>query len=100
MKGSEVKVAQSCPTLCNPMDYTVHGILQARKPIGNFLKNCHYEEKHLKFCFPNPSLSEPASFLDNTTKVVMMGYLWQWGWRELELIGHQRRYGQGVWPTT
>ena len=26
----EVKVAQSCPTLCDPMDYTVHGILQAR----------------------------------------------------------------------
>ena len=26
---SEVKVAQLCPTLCNPMDYTVHGILQA-----------------------------------------------------------------------
>ena len=27
-----VKVTQSCPTLCNPMDYTVHGILQARIP--------------------------------------------------------------------
>ena len=27
---SEAKVAQLCPTLCNPMDYTVHGILQAR----------------------------------------------------------------------
>ena len=27
---SEVKVAQSCPTLCDPTDYTVHGILQAR----------------------------------------------------------------------
>ena len=26
----KVKVAQSCPTLCNPMDHTVHGILQAR----------------------------------------------------------------------
>ena len=26
----EVKVAQSCLTLCNPMDYTVCGILQAR----------------------------------------------------------------------
>ena len=26
----EVKVAQLCPTLCDPMDYTVHGILQAR----------------------------------------------------------------------
>ena len=29
-KWSEVKVAQSCPTLCDPVDYTVHGILQAR----------------------------------------------------------------------
>ena len=28
--GVKVKVAQLCPTLCNPMDYTVHGILQAR----------------------------------------------------------------------
>ena len=25
-----LKVAQSCLTLCDPMDYTVHGILQAR----------------------------------------------------------------------
>ena len=25
-----VNDAQSCPTLCNPMDYTVLGILQAR----------------------------------------------------------------------
>ena len=29
-KWSEVKVTQSCPTLYDPMDYTVHGILQAR----------------------------------------------------------------------
>ena len=27
----KVKVAQSCPTLCDPMDFTVHGTLQARK---------------------------------------------------------------------
>ena len=27
---SEVKVPQSCLTLCDHMDYTVHGILQAR----------------------------------------------------------------------
>ena len=26
----KVQVTQSCLTLCNPMDYTVHGILQAR----------------------------------------------------------------------
>ena len=33
MKGRKVmNVAQSCPTLCDPMDYVVHGILQARIP--------------------------------------------------------------------
>ena len=26
----KVKVTQLCLTLCDPMDYTVHGILQAR----------------------------------------------------------------------
>ena len=26
----KVKLAQSCPTLCKPTDYTVHGILQTR----------------------------------------------------------------------
>ena len=26
----EVKLTQLCPTLCNPMDYTDHGILQVR----------------------------------------------------------------------
>ena len=26
----KVKFAQSCLTLCDPMNYTVHGILQAR----------------------------------------------------------------------
>ena len=26
-----MKVAQLCPTLCDPMDYTVHGVLQARR---------------------------------------------------------------------
>ena len=30
VKDCEVKVAQSCPTLCDLMDYTVPGILQAR----------------------------------------------------------------------
>ena len=25
------KVAQSCPALCDPVDYTIHGILQAKK---------------------------------------------------------------------
>ena len=29
-KLGKVKAAQSCPTLCDPMDYKVQGILQAR----------------------------------------------------------------------
>ena len=29
-KRKKVKVTQSCPTLCDSMDFTVHGILQAR----------------------------------------------------------------------
>ena len=29
-KTVKVKVTQLCPTLCHPMDYTVHRILQAR----------------------------------------------------------------------
>ena len=28
--AAKVKVAQLCPSLCDPMDYTAHGILQAR----------------------------------------------------------------------
>ena len=30
VKWSEVKVAQLCPTLCDPMSYTIHGILHAK----------------------------------------------------------------------
>ena len=30
VKSVKVKVAQTCRTLCNPVDYTAHGILQAR----------------------------------------------------------------------
>ena len=26
----KVKIVQSCPTLCDPTDHTIHGILQAR----------------------------------------------------------------------
>ena len=30
VKEVQVQVSQLCPTLCDPMDYTVHEILQAR----------------------------------------------------------------------
>ena len=30
MRKVKVQVTQSCPTVCDPVDHTVHGILQAR----------------------------------------------------------------------
>ena len=30
LSGVKVEVTQTCPILCDPMSYTVHGILQAR----------------------------------------------------------------------
>ena len=46
-----MKVAQSCLTLCDPVNYTVHGILQAR------IDGCPFPSpEHL----PNPGL-EPRS---------------------------------------
>ena len=32
IQGCDMKVVQSCPALCDPMDYIVHGICQARIP--------------------------------------------------------------------
>ena len=66
----KVKVAQSCPTLCDPREYTVHGILQARilewvafafsRVVVKFLFI------HLLYLFPPSlflfSLSLPSSF--------------------------------------
>ena len=36
VKWKKVKVAQSCPTLLYPTDYTIHGILQAEYWMGIF----------------------------------------------------------------
>ena len=30
VKKVKVEVTQSCPTLCDPWDYTVHGVFQAK----------------------------------------------------------------------
>ena len=55
-KWSEVKIAQSCPTLCDLMDYTVHGILQAMdwRPFFSFGPFLSPGD------FPNPEM-EPRS---------------------------------------
>ena len=48
----KVNTAQSCPTLCNPMDYTVHGILQPEYWSGQPFPSSGY--------LPNPGM-EPRS---------------------------------------
>ena len=50
-----VKVAQSCPTLCDSMDYTAHGILQV-----SILKNTAFQNTAFHFfrgIFPNQGLN-------------------------------------------
>ena len=56
----KVKVTQSCLTLCNPMGYTVHGILQARILDWVAIPFCRVTSQLLHVIFPtqgsNPSL--------------------------------------------
>ena len=55
MKEVKVKVAQSCPTLCDPTDYTVPGILQARILEWKKKKNTGVGS-----LFPSPDLPNPG----------------------------------------
>ena len=40
----KVKVAPSCPTLCDPMDYTVHGVAKRQTRLSDFT---HFTSLHL-----------------------------------------------------
>ena len=65
-----MKVAQSYPTLCNPMDYTVHGILQAR--------TLEWVAFHFSGDLPNPGIEprsltlQADSFLANHREVLII----------------------------
>ena len=70
---SEVKIIQSCLTLCNPMDYAVHRILQVRilecvavpfsmadfdEDVVNLYNNSLLNHKHIRFLiYLDPSLT-------------------------------------------
>ena len=57
MKRSEVKVAQLCPTLCDPMDYiTVHGILQASTLQWVAFPFSNWDKKDMVSAFKKPKL--------------------------------------------
>ena len=71
VKWSEMKVVQSCLTLCDPMGHTVHGILQARI---------------LKWvAFP---FSRASSWPRNQTRVFCIAgrFFTNWGMREAQLF--------------
>ena len=53
LKLSEVKISQSCPALCDPMDYTVHGILQARRVGSLSLLQGIFPTQELNSGFPH-----------------------------------------------
>ena len=64
----EVKVAQLCPTLWDPMDYRVHGILQARilegvafPSSGDLLQYFKLVQAIKKFPFSNEAFGLVAS---------------------------------------
>ena len=65
-----MKVAQLCLTLCDPMDYTVHGILQARTQEWYLFPS--------PGDLPNPGI-EPGSPALQSTPVFLPGESQGWG---------------------
>ena len=82
---SEVKVAQSCPTLCDPMDYIVHGILQAR------ILEC------IAFPFSRGS-SQPRD--QTRVSCIAGGFFTNWAIREALVMGRRHEWWEclGSWP--
>ena len=61
---SESEASQSCPTLCDPMDYSppgssVHGIFQARSLEWGAIAFCAMSAKSLQSC---PTLCDPMDY--------------------------------------
>ena len=71
LEGQKVKVTQSCPILCDPVDYTVHEILQARIlewvafPFSKYLPNPGIEPRSPAVQVDS-SPAEPQEKLKNT----------------------------------
>ena len=72
--GKKVKVAQSCPTLCNPMDCIVHGILQARI-LEPFPSPGHLPSPGIKPRFPTLQEESLPAELQGKPKNTVVGSL-------------------------
>ena len=81
-----VKVAQSCPTLCDPMDYSVHGVLQTRIP------------EWVVFPF-SKGASQPRD--QTQTSRTAGGFFTSWGTREAQEYWSEEAYpffSESSWP--
>ena len=71
-----VQVSQSCPALCNPTDYTVHGILQVRilewvaVPFSRGLPNPGIEPRSPALLVDSLPLSNQRSLNDLGLKIL------------------------------
>ena len=75
------KSLQSCPTLCNPMDYSppgssVPGILQARTRVG-----CHFLLQCMKVAQSCPTLCDPMDHSPSGSSVheIFQARILEWG---------------------
>ena len=112
---SEVKVAQLCLTLCDPTDYTVHGILQARildpllqgmfptqgsNPVLPHCRRILYQLSHqgslrILECVAYPFSSASFQLRDRTGVSCIAGrFLTKWAIREAPL-----ERGKALWNT-
>ena len=73
----KVKVAQSCPTLCDPMDYRVHGILQA------------WILEWIAFPF---SMGSSQPWDRTQVSHIAGGFFTTWSTRETHIIGYIKSY--------
>ena len=79
----KVQVAQSCPALCNPMDYAVHGVLQARILVW------------AAFSFSRAS-SQPRDWTQ--VSCIASGFFTSWATREALNVKNRSKYKKARWP--
>ena len=93
-KKVKVKVTESCPTLCNLMDYAGHGIHQARMPEWVAIPS--------PGDFPNPGI-KPRSptlqedFLPAKPLGQPSGYL---GWKKSQMGWYKTGLRKGAWSNS
>ena len=109
-KRSEVKVTQSCPTVCDPVNYTVHGIVQTEYlsgqpfPSPGDLPNPEIEPRssHCRQILQQLNHQESPRILEwvslSLLQWIFLTQEWNWGPLHCRQILYQLRYeGSPLW---